>query len=179
MTSGGFFSELRRRNVFKVAIAYTILSWVLIQVADVLFPALNLPDWSIPLVVALLIIGFIPALLFSWVYELTPEGLKRESEVDPTQSIAGETGRRLNLITIGLLLGVLCVELVNHFLLDREDRVLAPESLDTSSEMSSQSLVEDESKPFLAVLPFKAIGSDDGGFLANEKVSYDAARNID
>lgn len=167
MTSGGFFFELRRRNVFKVAIAYTILSWVLIQVADVLFPALNLPDWSIPLVVALLIIGFIPALLFSWVYELTPEGLKRESEVDPTQSATAETGRRLNLITIGLLSGVLCVVLVDHFLLDREDRVLAPESLDTSSEMSSQSLVEDESKPFLAVLPFKVIGSDDGGFLAN------------
>jgi TolB-like protein len=167
MPSSGLFSELRRRNVFKVAIAYLVLSWLLIQVTDALFPALNLPDWSVTFVVGLLIIGFIPALIFSWVYELTPEGLKREPGVDPSQSITTETGRRLNLITIGLLVGVLCVVLVGRLLLDPSGESIAPSSLDTSAAISPpQTVSEEESFPFLAVLPFKATGSDDGGFLA-------------
>ena len=103
MPEHGFLSELVRRNVFRVAIAYLVCGWLLLQVADVLFPALKLPDWSITLLVALLVIGLVPALIFSWVYELTPEGLKQQSEVDPAHSITPETGRRLNLITIGNL----------------------------------------------------------------------------
>jgi TolB-like protein len=168
MPSSGLLTELSRRNVFKVAIAYLVLGWLLIQVADVLFPALNLPGWSITLVVGLLIIGFIPALIFSWVYELTPEGLKRESEVDRTHSITAETGRRLNLITIGLLVIGICVVFLDHFLLDKTNQETAPVTVDTFSEAPQpKTLTEDESVPFLAVLPFKATGSDDGGFIAN------------
>jgi TolB-like protein len=168
MPSKGFFSELRRRNVFRVAIAYLVLSWLLIQVADVMFPALNLPEWSITFVIALLMIGFIPALIFSWAYELTPEGLKRESDVDPKQSITPETGRRLNLITIGLLVVLICVVFIDHFLLDRSNQRAAPVVVDTSPETTTSSKIsQDESVPFLAVLPFRASGSDDGGFLAN------------
>ncbi len=87
MSANGFFSELKRRNVLKVAIAYLILSWLLVQVADVVFPALNLPDWSVTLVVALLLLGFLPILIFAWVYELTPEGLERTEDVGHGESI--------------------------------------------------------------------------------------------
>jgi hypothetical protein len=126
MPSRGLFSELRRRNVFKVAIAYLVLSWLLLQVADVLFPALYLPEWSITLLVVLLIMGFLPALIFSWVYELTPDGLKREQEVDPARSITPVTGRRLNVITIVLLLFVTCFVLVDHFLLSYRQQKKTP-----------------------------------------------------
>jgi len=125
MVSRGFFSELPRRNVFKVAVAYLVLSWLLIQVTDVVFPALHLPEWGVTFFVVLLAIGFVPALIFSWVYELTPEGLKKESEVDPNHSITANTGRRLNLITIGLLVLAICLVVADHLLLDRPNEIAA------------------------------------------------------
>ena len=78
----GIYTELKRRNVFRVVIAYTLVAWILLQIADVLFPALSLPDWTVRLVAGLLVLGFPLALFFAWVYELTPEGLKRERDVD-------------------------------------------------------------------------------------------------
>ena len=84
---GQFFEELKRRNVFRVAVAYLILSWVIIQVADIVFSAYQMPEWTVTLVVTLLALGFIPALIFSWVYELTPEGLKKDKDVVHDESI--------------------------------------------------------------------------------------------
>ncbi len=98
-----FFEELKRRNVVKVAVLYVVASWLILQVADVLFPNLGAPDWAFGFVLGLLILFFVPALVFSWVYELTPEGLKREKEVDRSQSIAGTTGRKVNILIVVLL----------------------------------------------------------------------------
>ena len=84
----GFIAELKRRNVFRVGVAYLVLGWVVIQVTDIVSPALNLPDWTLPMVTWFGVIGFPFALLFAWAFELTPEGIKREHEVDRTQSIA-------------------------------------------------------------------------------------------
>ncbi|MEJ2275428.1 MAG: hypothetical protein P8Y01_12780, partial [Woeseiaceae bacterium] len=98
------FNELRRRNVFRVGIAYVIVAWLLLQVADTLGPALRLPEWFQSGVVFVLILGFPLVLIFAWAFELTPEGLKREKEVDRGQSITGETGQKLNYTIIGLLL---------------------------------------------------------------------------
>ncbi len=112
------FSELKRRNVFRVGIAYLVFGWLVLQIADIAFPALGLPEWTITLIIVLLAIGFIPALLFSWAYELTPEGLKRESDIARPQSITPETGRKLNLITIAMLVLVLAVIVVDRTLLD-------------------------------------------------------------
>jgi TolB-like protein/Tfp pilus assembly protein PilF len=97
------FAELRRRNVFKAGAAYLALGWVVVQVTSTVVPALNLPAAVVPIVTWIGVIGFPFLLIFSWVYELTPEGLKRESEVDRSDSITQVTARRLDFITIGLL----------------------------------------------------------------------------
>jgi hypothetical protein len=85
--------ELKRRNVFRVALAYVIVAWLLLQVSDTLVPALYLPEWFHSGVAFLLILGFPLALLFAWAYELTPEGLKRETDVVRDASITSDTGR--------------------------------------------------------------------------------------
>ncbi|HKJ18889.1 MAG TPA: tetratricopeptide repeat protein [Xanthomonadales bacterium] len=98
----GLIAELRRRNVFKVAVAYLLMSWVLLQIADVLFPALTLPDWTIRLVAGLLILGFPPVLFFAWAFEITPEGLKRDTGAP--RASASATRKKLNFAVIALLL---------------------------------------------------------------------------
>jgi adenylate cyclase len=83
----GLFQELKRRNVFRVAIAYLAGAWLLIEVAGTLFPVFGVPDWGVRFVVIVLALGFLPALIISWAYELTPEGLKREKDVVRDASI--------------------------------------------------------------------------------------------
>src|SRR5262249_50697683 len=88
-----FFAELKRRNVYKVAIAYGVVAWLLMQVASQIFPFFEIPNWSVRLVVLLLIIGFPIALILAWAFELTPEGIKRTEDVDVSKSIRRKTGR--------------------------------------------------------------------------------------
>jgi TolB-like protein len=107
-------AELKRRNVFKVGVAYLALAWVMVQATGAIVPALNLPTTLVPTVVWIGIIGFPCVLVFSWVYELTPEGLKRESEIDRSQSITYLTGKRLDTLII-----VLLVVAIGLFVLDR------------------------------------------------------------
>src|SRR5207302_5657524 len=80
-----FFGELKRRNVYKVAIAYAIVGWLLIQVVTQTFPFLEIPNWAIRLVIALVILGFPIALLLAWAFEITPQGVKRTKSVSPSQ----------------------------------------------------------------------------------------------
>ncbi|HYY13450.1 MAG TPA: tetratricopeptide repeat protein [Chthoniobacterales bacterium] len=95
MNPRNFFGELKRRNVYKVAVAYAIVAWLLIQIATQVFPFFEIPNWVIRLVVALLVIGFPVALIFAWAFELTPEGLKRTEDVDVAQSITHGTDRQV------------------------------------------------------------------------------------
>jgi TolB-like protein/Tfp pilus assembly protein PilF len=97
------FNELKRRNVFRVAIAYLAGAWFLTEVAGTLFPAFGIPDWGVRFVVIICALGLVPALFISWAYELTPEGLKREKDVERDKSISHVTSRRLDGITIGLI----------------------------------------------------------------------------
>ncbi len=106
MKQTNFFAELRRRNVIRVAGLYLVGAWLIIQVAETLLPAFGAPDWVLRVLVILLAIGFVPTLIFSWVFELTPTGLKREAEVEHSQSIVDHTARKLDLAVILLLLGV-------------------------------------------------------------------------
>src|SRR5689334_25348531 len=99
MNSGNFFSELKRRNVYKVAVAYAIVSWLLIQIATQVFPFFEIPNWAVRLVVLVLILGFPVALIVSWAYEITPEGIKLESEIDPNKSLTRKTGRKIVAFT--------------------------------------------------------------------------------
>jgi TolB-like protein/Flp pilus assembly protein TadD len=111
-----FFNELKRRNVFRVTAAYLALSWVITQVTGAVVPALHLPD-SIPAIVIWLgVIGFPFVILFSWVYEFTPEGLKRENEVDRAASITHLTSKRLDYIIIGLMVLAIGLFVADRFL---------------------------------------------------------------
>jgi len=103
--------ELRRRNIFKVSLAYMIVSWIIVQVADVLLPTFQAPDWMMQVLVLFLILAFPIAVLLAWAFELTPQGLKPTSDVDKTQSITVQTGQRLNHIVIALL-GIAVVVLI-------------------------------------------------------------------
>jgi TolB-like protein/cytochrome c-type biogenesis protein CcmH/NrfG len=98
-----FIKELKRRNVFRVAIAYVITCWLLLQVADVVLGNIEAPGWVFKAIMLLLGLGFPVVLLFAWAFELTPEGIKREKEVDRTRSITHATGRKLDFAIIALL----------------------------------------------------------------------------
>jgi TolB-like protein/cytochrome c-type biogenesis protein CcmH/NrfG len=102
-----FFAELKRRNVYKVAIAYAVVAWLLMQVASQIFPFFEIPNWAVRLVVLLLIIGFPVALILAWAFELTPEGIKRAEDVDLSKSLTRKTGRKLDFFIIAVLLLVI------------------------------------------------------------------------
>jgi TolB-like protein/Tfp pilus assembly protein PilF len=97
-----FFAELKRRNVYKVAVAYAVVAWLTIQAASIFLPAFNAPQWAMQIVILILVIGFPIALAFSWAFEITPEGIVRESEVAADQSITHHTGRKIVALTIVL-----------------------------------------------------------------------------
>lgn len=104
------FEELKRRNVFRVVAAYVVMSWLLLQVADVVLEAFEVPDWTSRFLILALAIGLVPVAVFSWIFEMTPEGIKKESEVDRDHSVTHSTGRRLNYLTIAMVVaGVIFV----------------------------------------------------------------------
>src|SRR5947207_11675171 len=103
MDPKNFFGELKRRNVYKVAIAYAIVAWLMIQIATQVFPFFEIPNWVVRLVVLLLVIGFPVALILAWAFEITPEGIKRAEDVDLNQSITRRTGRKLDFLIIAVL----------------------------------------------------------------------------
>ncbi len=102
-----FFSELKRRNVYKVAIAYAVVAWLLIQVATQVFPFFEIPNWGVRLIVLFIVIGFPIALVLAWAFELTPEGIKRAEDVDVSKSLTRKTGRKLDFFIIAVLLLVI------------------------------------------------------------------------
>src|SRR6476469_624072 len=95
MASRAFLAELKRRNVYKVAVAYAVVAWLLSADGAILFPTFDAPVWAMRVLVVLLVLGFAPAVIATWAFEITPEGIKRDSEVDPNASIAHHTGRKL------------------------------------------------------------------------------------
>ncbi len=144
----GFFAELRRRNVIRVAIAYVIVTWLLLQVVDVVVPILGLEDWVGKLVLLLLLIGFPIALIFAWAFELTPEGLKRENQVDRSDSITRQTGRKLDFTIIGVLALAVIVLAVTHDWGGDSD---SPADIPSSQ----------TGKKSIAVLPFTNLSADE------------------
>jgi TolB-like protein len=104
-----FFGELKRRNVYKVAIAYAVVAWLLMQVASQIFPFFEIPNWAVRFVVLAIIIGFPIALILAWAFELTPEGIKRTEDVDASKSIRHKTGRKLDFFIIAVLLLVISI----------------------------------------------------------------------
>jgi len=131
-------AELKRRNVFRVGVAYAIVAWLLIEVASVIFPGLHLPDWTLTFLIIVILAGFPLALIVAWAFEMTPEGLKREAEVDRTESVRHSTGRKLDFAIIGLLAVAVVYFAVDKFVLEQP-------------EFTSESVAREKS---IAVLPF-------------------------
>ena len=100
MNSGNFFAELKRRNVYKVAVAYAIVAWLLIQAASILFPTFEAPAWVMKVFVTAVILGFPVALIFAWAFEITPEGIKRADEVSPDESMTRRRSWKLTAIIV-------------------------------------------------------------------------------
>ena len=96
MTLGQLFDELKRRNVIRVAVAYVVSAWLVLQVADVAINNIGAPEWVFSVFLLAGAVFFVPVLVFSWAYEITPEGVKKESEVDRSHSITRRTGRKLS-----------------------------------------------------------------------------------
>src|SRR6266576_1507424 len=144
MKIDNFFSELKRRNVIRAAGLYFVGAWLLTQIASTVLPMFGAPDWLPRSIVVLLVIGFVPALIFSWVFELTPQGLKRDEDVPPEQSIGPKTGRRMDRMIIVVLVLALAYFCFDKFVLTpkREAARIAAESTSTVDAHS------------LAVLPF-------------------------
>jgi len=103
---GSFFAELRRRNVIRIAGLYLVGAWLVVQIAETLLPIFKTPDWVLQALVVLLALGFVPALVLAWVFELTPQGLRRESEIAPSASTVDHTARKLDIAVIVLLVAV-------------------------------------------------------------------------
>ena len=165
MSQRNFFTELKRRNVYKVAVAYAVVSWLLIQVATQVFPFFEIPNWAVRLVVLLLGLGFPVALILSWAFEITPEGIKRESEVAPNESITIHTGRKLVGITIAL--AVIAAGLLAF-------RFVHPRTHEESGHVSATSLPpEPRSVPgrSVAVLAFANLSDDKGSEYFSDGIS--------
>jgi TolB-like protein/Tfp pilus assembly protein PilF len=143
-----FFAELKRRNVVRMAGLYLVGAWLLTQVAGTVLPMFGAPDWLPRSIVILLAIGFLPALIFSWVFELTPEGLKRDAEVAPEKSIAPQTARRMDRMIIVVLLLALAYFAFDKFVLGPR-RAGAPNESTSSVSLKS-----------IAVLPFVNTSGD-------------------
>ena len=144
-----FFSELKRRNVYKVAVAYAVVAWLLIQIATATFPVLEIPTWATKLVIAVVVLGFPLALVFAWAFELTPEGIKRTEDVAPNGSITRRTGRKL--MAIVAVVGVIAAGLL-AFQLSRPARETKADRV-----ASASAAIPDKS---IAVLPFESLSED-------------------
>ena len=146
MKIDSFLAELKRRNVYKVAVAYAVVSWLLIQAASIFFPAFDAPPWVMRIFIIVIIFGFPVALIFSWAFEITPEGIKLESEIEPNKSITRGTGRKIVAITIALAVaaaGLFVYQLVR--------------SKSDTSESPTTATIANKS---IAVLPFDNLSRD-------------------
>jgi len=154
-----FFAELKRRNVYKVAIAYAVVSWLLIQAASIFLPAFDAPPWVMKLFIIVIIFGFPMALIFSWAFEITPEGIKLESEVESSKSIKRRAGRKIVAMTIALAVvaaGLFVYQMVGR---DRWARRSNVETAESGRPTVAAGSLRIPNKS-IAVLPFVNMSAD-------------------
>ena len=156
-----FFAELKRRNVFRVGIAYIVGGWLLLQLTDVLLQLLDLPELIGRVVVLLVAIGLPVALFFAWAFEMTPEGIKKEKNVDRSQSITKVTSQKLNNAIIGLLVVALGYFAIDKFVIDpKRDAAEIATAIEGSREQEPEPVATQATGKSIAVLPFVNMSSD-------------------
>lgn len=158
------WEELKRRNVVRVGIAYAVVCWLILQLTDVLMPVLNLPEWVDGLIFLLLTVGFILTLFFSWVYEITPEGVKLEKDVDRSSSITQVTGRKLDFVIIAILSVAVAFFTIDKFVWtetpDLPDNQVAETVAEISEPQVELTADLDTGPTSIAVLPFVNMSND-------------------
>ncbi len=152
-----FIAELKRRSVFKVGVAYLVGAWLVIQVADILLDNIGAPAWVLQIIFVLLLVGFFIALFLAWVFELTPEGVKRDTMDAPDKPTRAQNPQKLNIAIVVLLMAAVGYLLVDKFFLAS---VPAPTQEVAVAESTEKSLKEDDApredvRPSIAVLPFE------------------------
>ena len=153
------FIELKRRNVFRVGIAYLIGSWLLAQIAELLLDTFNAPEWTMQFIVVVLMTGFPIAIFLAWAFELTPDGIKRDAEVDPARSIRKETGNKLDRSIIVILVIALAYFVwESRFSSNNETPAIAETEVQTKPE--TQAVAAKNTEKSVAVLPFINMSSD-------------------
>ncbi|MBW2716692.1 MAG: hypothetical protein JRD03_11475, partial [Deltaproteobacteria bacterium] len=153
-------AELKRRNVFRVGVAYAIVAWLLVEVASVMLPTFKAPEWVMQVFTFLVILGFPLAMILAWAFELTPEGIKRETAVDPAESISHVTGRKIDFAIIALLVLAVAFMFIDGYVLEAEPaQPLAASEQPPAAEPAPAETptVRDKS---IAVLPFVNMSSD-------------------
>jgi TolB-like protein/Tfp pilus assembly protein PilF len=150
-----FIAELKRRNVFRVGIAYLVVAWLILQVSDVILGNIEAPGWVFRVIMLMLSIGFPIILLFAWAFEMTPDGIKREKQVDPAETITAQTGQKLNGVIIGALILAVGYIAVDKFVLSGEDPAVIDGGVAVSADtLSAETAAAARSTNSIAVLPF-------------------------
>ncbi len=152
------FNELKRRNVLRVGAAYVVAAWLLIQVAETIFPLFGFDDTPARIVVIVLAIGLVPSMIFSWVFELTPEGLIRDKDIDRSQIDTSQSGQKLNRIIMVVLALALGYFAFDKFVLDPAEDVQIAKS--AHQEGRSAALTESFGDKSIAVMPFSNLSAE-------------------
>ncbi len=154
------FNELKRRNVFRVGIAYTVVAWLIAQVVDLVLENFGAPAWFMRSLLVILAAGLPIALVFAWAFEMTPEGLKREKEVDRSQSIVTQTGRKLDRMIIGIMAVVIAFLVLDRFVLNDKDAPAVATPATQTAEAEEELTPAAAKGPSVAVLPFVNMSGD-------------------
>ena len=174
-----FIKELKRRNVFRVAAAYIVVGWILAEVASLLFGTFEAPAWVMKVFATTIALGFPLALFFAWAYELTPEGLKREAEIDRTESITAKTGRKLDFFIIAVLILALTYFAFDKFVfVGSRDAALSQSTSEAARARVSESGQAESLNKSIAVLPFVNMSDDAGNEYFSDGISEEILNSL-
>jgi TolB-like protein len=172
-------TELKRRNVIRVGIAYVVAAWLLAQVADLVLDVMGAPDIVLRSVVAILALGFFPAVIFAWAFEMTPEGVKKQSEIDNNQSITQETAKKLDYVTIGLVIAVVVFVVVERYLPEPGNSPVVVQTEQAELDVATETTAKPEEADSIpdiksiAVLPFANRSNQDDDLFFTDGIHDD------